>query len=735
MPFDRARNLPIHIKLIALIATSMVVVVGSMAVFLSSRQLDEIHAGLSTRAAMYADIMAASTMSAVAFADRETAREELRSLDADQQVVAVALYTEGGELLYARGRADTPFAAVRGLVTPRRVEHDGRIAAAAPVVSVEGPRGVVVIEVSTAALDASRGDVIEVALIAGGAVLLAGIVLAWLIARRFASRLRAIGVVAEAVAKGDMSLRPVADGSRDEIGALATGFDAMLAEIHRLLEREKQLAAEEQARLEALVAQRTRELDRRNAEMRLVLDHVEQGLLTVDLDGTIAPEQSAAVERMLGKVPASRSIEELVRTVAPPAADWFALQWEALREELLPVELCIAQLPSTLEVGARAFDLAYAPLVDGDGRTRVLVVITDVTARRAREAAERDERELSALIGRLLASRAGFLAFREEARQLVAQIARGHGDASYRRAVHTLKGIAGFEGLGSIAAACHRLEDALAEGDEVGARAHRNTILERWEHVASKLEALAMLERGHVEVCAGDLARIEAAIARGAPHRELAELVGSWRHERATTRLERFADDARALALRLGKDVTVAVEASDDLRLPGERFAPFWGAFTHLVRNAVDHGVEVPAARTAHGKAAQAHLVLRARRAGDQIAIEISDDGGGIDWARVAAAAEKQGLPAATHDELVAGLFHDGVTTREAVSATSGRGVGMAAVREACEATGGRIAIASERDRGTTISVVWTDPAARLRTVSGRHSAATHARSEDEPAA
>jgi len=706
--------LTIYHKLVALIVGLMVAVVGALAVYLSSQQIDAMSAALRTKAATYGAVMSSQTVSAVAFADRETAREVLQSINADSDVASVMLYGAGGVVLYARGTPMTASAALAQIATPHVIDEASRIAAVTPVVSLEGPRGVLVIELSTDSLSAARKHVRWLAFLTGLAAVAAGVVAAWLIARRLARRLRAIANVAGAVAGGDLTQQPIDDGQRDEIGLLAAAFNAMLAQIKQLFEHVKEMARKEQDRLESLVAQRTAQLDQRNAEMQLVFDEVDQGLFMVDLDGTLPAERSAAVERLLGPVPASGLLADYIRQVAPDRADWFVLQWDMLREDVLPAELCLTQLPSRFEVGGRHLELHYK-LTNANGRARVLVVISDVTAQVERQRAERDERETAALVSRLLGDRVGFLGFHAEAQQYIAAIASEPRDgAEFRRAIHTLKGIAGAEGIHSIAEACHELETAMDEGDELATLASARAITARWVLVTSKLAPLVAAATDRLELLPGDLLQIEAAIRRGAGAAELLAIVDSWRHDRVEPRLQRFADDAHVLATRLGKGpLEVQVEVAAGLRLPSEGWSGFWAAFVHGVRNAIDHGLESPEERVATGKSETSHLTLRAARRGDELEIEIEDDGRGIGWSQVAERARTRGMPFSTHEDLVQALFHDGFTTRDIATEISGRGIGLAALRQACVASGGHVAVTSRTGAGTTFAFRWPSTATR----------------------
>jgi two-component system chemotaxis sensor kinase CheA len=129
---------------------------------------------------------------------------------------------------------------------------------------------------------------------------------------------------------------------------------------------------------------------------------------------------------------------------------------------------------------------------------------------------------------------------------------------------------------------------------------------------------------------------------------------------------------------------------------------------THLVRNAIDHGIESPADRVAAGKAAIGVLTLRAYHAGGQVVVDVVDDGKGIDAERVAAKAVERGLrtpeqiATMSEPDLLALLFLPGFSMAQMVTKVSGRGVGMDVVRTKIEAIGGTVDVESAVGRGTT---------------------------------
>jgi HAMP domain-containing protein/HPt (histidine-containing phosphotransfer) domain-containing protein len=688
-------------RLMALIVASTLVIAGLLTWQQASSRLTAIEAHLRDKARTYSELAGNQVLSAVAFSDRETAREVLQGLGADRDVTSVTLLGANDVELYAFG---SPSARHAGHV----VASQRRVISETPVVSLEGPKGVLVVELSTDAIEVARSRVIEIALIAGGIALAFSTILAWLIARGIARRLRAIGTVVTAVAAGDLEQPPIDIRRRDEIGVLAAAFNAMVDQLKQLLARVRDLARKEQDRLEALVAERTDALEARTRQMRLVFDHVDQGLLVVDLDGSIAPDHSGVVEGWLGEMPASHQIVDVVQRCSPARAAWFALAWSSLRDDLLPLELAVAQLPSRFEVGGRDLVWSYKPFELANGSTRILVVISDVTAERERARQEQRERETVSILGRALRDHTGFVESCAEIARLVTTIESGErASDEFARDVHTLKGVSALLDLVSIAQACHDLENARAEHDEAKCEDHIAAIVSRWRELAALAEPFLARSRDRIDVVEHDIVELETSIARGASSRELVQLVASWRAERAIERLSRIAELARSMATRVGKGpIEVAIECAQDLRFP-PRLAPLWSALAHAVRNAIDHGIEPVEQRARSGKPRLPTLTLRAGVRGDDVVVEVADDGRGIDWDLVAAAARARGLACATRAELEAALFSDGVSTTVLVSELSGRGVGLSALRATVHSLGARASISSAHGLGTTLRIAW----------------------------
>lgn len=166
----------------------------------------------------------------------------------------------------------------------------------------------------------------------------------------------------------------------------------------------------------------------------------------------------------------------------------------------------------------------------------------------------------------------------------------------------------------------------------------------------------------------------------------------------------------RDLSLACDKRVRVEMDGQDT-ELDKTLLEAIKDPLTHLVRNAVDHGVETPEARVAAGKPAEGRLYLRAFHEGGHVNIEIADDGAGIDVEKVKARALERGLVNAeqagrmTEREALNLVFAPGFSTAQTVSNVSGRGVGMDVVKTNIERIGGTVDLYTEAGAGTTCKV------------------------------
>ncbi len=342
------------------------------------------------------------------------------------------------------------------------------------------------------------------------------------------------------------------------------------------------------------------------------------------------------------------------------------------------------------------------------------------------------------------------------------------------RFVHTVKGSCGFLDLPRLARLSHAAEDVLAavrDGKRTPDTALVDAVLGIVDRISAIVEAIdagfALDDSGEDEliaalapdaqpkapVAASSASRSasrsvrlnvdlldhmmsgmsEMVLARNELARQLRDSVVDPKVEAALERLSLTVADMRDTVTRtrmqkvdalfsalprmvrdtsaeLCKAVNLVIEGAD-VELDREMIEMMRDPLVHIIRNAIDHGIETPMERRLAGKPETGRLVVSARQSGNQILIEIADDGKGIDVARVVAKAAEMKLH--SQSELAAMseaarldlIFAPGLSSRDTVTATSGRGVGMDVVRANIEQIGGRIVLTNDPGRGLLIVV------------------------------
>lgn len=529
-----------------------------------------------------------------------------------------------------------------------------------------------------------------------------GLLLSRLQAYRITRPIEELTQAARGLAAGDRGVR-VNISSGDELELLGSSFNDMVAELASSYQELEQM----NATLEQKVDQRTRELGLKNRDMRLVLDNVDQGFATLTPDGRMAGGRSRVLEDWFGKCPDAVEFAAYIAETSSAFGTAFDFAWSQVVEGILPLELALDQLPARLAVGGRTWSFRYLPFFEGGELEGVLVVVAEITERLAREREEAEQRELMQSFTKLMLDRNAFSSFLREADRMIGAICSRRLEADrvlLKRTLHTLKGNTAVMGLGLTASLCHALEEQLdSEGDL--AQPNLDELSTRWARIREHVEQFVpnTTERA-IEIPASGYAALIARLSEDRKNSDLLEQVLAWGLEPAARPLERLAEQARALATKIGKgDLEVLVDAGG-VRLAADQYAPFFSELVHVIRNAVDHGIEAPEERARRSKQPGGRLVLSAKAQGSALVFEVSDDGKGIDWELIRRKASERGLPHETPADLLDALCHDGITTRSEVTETSGRGVGMAAFKACVERMRGHIEVKSSA-RGTTWSV------------------------------
>jgi two-component system chemotaxis sensor kinase CheA len=632
-------------------------------------------------------LFADSCAPAVIFEDPGELRQNLETLGRNEEIEYVAVWAVDGAGRVARKLAELrrgdpeTVAAVPGTIRLQR--RSDRVVLEAPVRDIRGKLvGVLAIAFSLAGENAAIVRLERTALLTSSAVATGLMLLLMAMAR-----LVVVGPLAKLVG----AAKRVEEGrgveidisSNDEVGQLARALHTMAGAIQVREER----------------------INVRNHDMRLVLDNVGQGFITLDLSGAMSEERSRIVDEWFGTVAGSPKLWDYLRPLDPDFGANFELGWSAVVDDFLPVDLCLDQLPRTVHKDGRTFKMDYRPIFRGGELDKTVVVITDITTGLARERSEQRQRETMSIYRRLIADRAAFEQFYAEASTLVISLV----DSSsadlplIKRQVHTLKGNCALFGVESVAQLCHEVEDHIEDRAALD-QTDRARLGAAWSAI---VETTTALTGGGVEdsirVARKDYDLLLTNLrCSGAPGALLAE-IEAWEFEPADRRFALVREQIERLASRLGKAAVDVVWQPTALRLPPRKWAGFWSTFAHVIRNTVDHGVETTDARIAAGKSPRATVHLGITRERNQLLVSIADDGPGIDWAALSAKAQARGLASGARGELEAALAAGGLSSRSESSATSGRGVGLGAVRATVCELGGHLELGDNPGPGTTL--------------------------------
>lgn len=445
-----------------------------------------------------------------------------------------------------------------------------------------------------------------------------------------------------------------------------------------------------------------------------------QGIFFFGPDFRVADRHSAECVRIFGGPIAGMDAPALLFKDKSAAADFRKGVELAFGGGARP-DVVFDLLESEIELSGRRLHLDYR-LLDGP---RLMVSLTDLTRERRFQEISKRELERRFIVIKAVSHRRYFAAFTQEAAELFDTLSLFEGGSqsaeelqSIGRSVHTFKGNASFFDFAQTAAAAHEFESHLEETSAFGAAAKikdhslalKKAYFAELNHISDLLGQRWISEANGINIPKRDYLLLEAWVRKHYPKDlRLYHSLIKYRREPFRESFARLPELAAGLADKLGKRLhPMLVEGGDYLVIP-DRYRQFADTMVHLIRNAVDHGVETPAEREAAGKDSYGTIRVQLEQDGGRNVVRVSDDGRGIDPAQVEQKAKRLGLLAPGHSfseaQLMQFLFHHGFSTAAGLGEVSGRGVGLGAVKAEIDRIGGTIQIHSRLGRGTTFEI------------------------------
>jgi signal transduction histidine kinase len=488
--------------------------------------------------------------------------------------------------------------------------------------------------------------------------------------------------------------------------SLALG-DKMRYSLHREKHKVKQL----NDRLSLLNLNLENEVEQKTLHIRSIMAHIKQGIFIVDRDYKIVQDYSRFLETILERQALQgHSLITALQNIDVPKAFLEEMQttlFMIFDEPLVAFELNQTHLVGEVPVhGGKILEFDWYPMLSAEGCIeRMLVSIRDVTEIRRLTLASESHDEQMIVIAQILANKDHvFEHFIQEAETLLddclallslpAQKALAEVPV-LKINLHTFKGMAHSLNFETMTQAAHQLEQKLVVWD--GAEEAQSRLLRQTHDIMAMVDHFAEIARTQLG------RKLDNSIVQ-LPAQVIHDWLQNWSDEKVHQKLVEISTDSlhsiilglnrdlKALAPMLGKDLPELVIEGADERMELRIASKFRHCLLHIVRNALDHGIESPAERIVQKKSPQGTIRFQIKRQLHDVVLTISDDGRGLNLTKIQEKmGQKETISGPSLETIAYWIFLDGVSTANKISHISGRGVGMGAVKHFVEEIGGSI--------------------------------------------
>ena len=496
--------------------------------------------------------------------------------------------------------------------------------------------------------------------------------------------------------------------------------DGAQSTIHRQLEKSRQ-RDEENKRKRELMEVRNQELqkysetlenevNRRTDEMKTILNNVTFGFLTVDRSLNIRTEYTHSCESLFGTNEiAGRKLTELL-ALNERGSKHYELGVDQIFEDIMPEFVTLHQIPSKFYVKDKVLRVEGSVVRGKSGEvSAILYTISDHTSLEQAQ----NEANLNRALIEILRQKDSFQFFLEDAKKQLTQarqLLSKNSAPILRRIIHTIKGNSASYGLTNVVNLIHQIEDGSSLTNkelDIIQNAIDKFLQDNYEILGISFDQFSAetVEVGSDKI--SDLRSMAEAVEG-----PTGERIRSWAQEvtqkPASVIIGPIECFASRLADRLDKKIAFSITGENTL-VDMDTTRGVLQTLIHLVRNAIDHGIENPNERA--GKNSQARVSLRLMRTDHEYVFEVEDDGRGIDINLLTQKAieknliTKEELKQMSDDEKFSLIFRDGFSSAEETTDISGRGVGMSAVKSEVQKAGGELHIDSHLKKGTLITI------------------------------
>jgi len=469
--------------------------------------------------------------------------------------------------------------------------------------------------------------------------------------------------------------------------------------------------------LESIVRKRTAEIQDLNVLMKALLDSLNQAFFVFDAQGVCAPLFSKACLDILEIAPNGQNIWDVIK-IPPSKVEGFKNWLFTVFSEMLPFEDLKPLGPDKIPHSVKTISLEYFPIRNEQNQIEKIVCVgSDVTNLVAAQTQAVNDREKVQSILKMIQNKKELRLFLLETKSqlgtLDAEFKKLKADVTYSRdsilrILHTIKGGAATFSYNHLKESAHHLEEKMIPQDPptpISAEIVdlKNIIemesLSIINFYTNVFGELAPKDDENVQLTQSDL----DTIFRFQKIDEVKNFIEEKIYFQPVKNLvSQFPVVIEKTALLLGKSISPLVVKNDTTPIPHKAFDSFFNSFIHVLRNSVDHGIETPKIRNTVGKSLNGTVSLDfqviTQKNKKCLQIKYRDDGQGVNPARIRAKLIQKKIAHAhlSDNEVIYYIFNPSFSTRDEVTETSGRGVGLDAVKHEVDLLGGTITINTE---------------------------------------
>jgi signal transduction histidine kinase len=453
--------------------------------------------------------------------------------------------------------------------------------------------------------------------------------------------------------------------------------------------------------LERKIQVRTKDLDDEKKNTQILLDNAAQGFLSFGSSGLVNDTYSQVCVDILGRSPSGQKIGQCLNQDESTFDELIPM----LFDEVLEFESIAALFPKEIVMSERTVAIELKAIRFQNNKIeKVMCILSDLTELKKVEANQLKERKLHECLVKIMKSpddvHASF--------DMVDEMVESRSDLTVvKRMLHTMKGNFAFLGLSDLANMCHHFED------QVKVSYNANQCIQMADKIKAELNAfiekynnILKIQKNSKKITV-EIAKLESILNRieqKVPHNFLFQDLTALKEQPISTVLS-WMNEAFVSEAELQNKNVLPVIFKRSVQLDANVYASLFKSFIHIARNSADHGIESNEVKELNDKTALGQMTIDSWEDNGQYVISFKDNGAGIDLDRVRAKALSKNLKITNTDADAMLIFAAGFSTKENVTQSSGRGIGLDAVRSEAERFGGQISLVNQPGVGLEIKV------------------------------